>query len=254
MYSSSDYTSDTNTVYAIIDLGTTNSIGSVILYPRTGTQSTDGGSANFPVDFSVQVSTDGTNFNTVKTVTGQANPNGSPKAYNFSATNARYMKLNVTRLGSPSSDEPGKYRLQLAEIQVLSSDDLALSKTVNSSSSYETAEWGTSKLTDGITQSTSASIGYSSGPFTTASNAVNVTVDLGTSKPIGIVKLYPRTIKSAQEAGGTTLTGENPNFPIDFTIQLSTDGTNYSKVKTVSIQPNHYTTPLEVSFTVINGS
>lgn len=253
MYSSGSYTSNTNAVSVTVDLGATQSVGAVSLYPRTGIDAVGGGSPNFPVDFTIQVSTDGTNYTTVKTVTAQANPDGDPVVYSFTATNARYVKLNVTKLGTPATDETTSYRLQLAEMQILSSENLVLNKTVTSSSSDETSVFGVAKLTDGIAQSKIASIGYSSNGFSSAENTVNVTVDLGASKSISIVKLYPRTCQVETDPLCHALSGENANFPVDFTIQLSTDGTNYTTVKTITNQSNPFNAPQEYTFSATNA-
>jgi hypothetical protein len=83
--------------------------------PRGG-----GGTAGFPVDFTLQTRADGSStYTTVRTVTGQPNPNGLVQTYDFKTTTARYVRLQVTKLGAPAADETTKYRLQLAEIRVV---------------------------------------------------------------------------------------------------------------------------------------
>ena len=46
------------------------------------------------------------------------NPNGTPQSYALPTTTARYVRVFVTRLGTPAVDEPTRYRLQLAELSV----------------------------------------------------------------------------------------------------------------------------------------
>ncbi|MCC9711213.1 hypothetical protein E4N62_41930 [Streptomyces sp. MNU76] len=71
------------------------------------------------MDFTIQTRPDGSStYTTVRTVTGQANPDGRVQTYGFRTTTDRYVRLQATRLGTPATDESAKYRLQLAEIRV----------------------------------------------------------------------------------------------------------------------------------------
>ncbi|MGW0425409.1 discoidin domain-containing protein [Streptomyces sp. NPDC003015] len=121
-YTSIDFTSadvSATPVWIEIDLGADRAIGSVTLYPRTGTGANGGGSANFPVDFALQTRADGaTAYTTVRTVTGQANPNGAAQTYTLTSATGRYLRLKTTKLGTPATDETTRYRLQLAEISI----------------------------------------------------------------------------------------------------------------------------------------
>ncbi len=106
-------------VWVEIDLGTDTDLDAVRLFPRTDTSAAGGGTAGFPVDFTLQTRADGaTTYTTVRTVTGQPNPNGLPQTYGFKTTTARYLRLQATRLGAPAADETTRYRLQLAEIRI----------------------------------------------------------------------------------------------------------------------------------------
>jgi F5/8 type C domain len=108
-----------NPVYIEVDLGSNQSVSSIKLYPRNNWSAVGGGSPNFPVDFSVQVAPDGSStYTTVKTVGGQINPDQSAQTYSFAATSARRIRVAVTGLGSPASDEASVRRLQLSEMQV----------------------------------------------------------------------------------------------------------------------------------------
>jgi alpha-L-rhamnosidase len=67
----------------------------------------------------VQVAPDGSStYTTVKTVGGQINPDQFAQTYSFAATSARRIRVAVTGLGSPASDEASVRRLQLSEMQV----------------------------------------------------------------------------------------------------------------------------------------
>ncbi|GAA3228434.1 discoidin domain-containing protein [Dactylosporangium siamense] len=105
-------------VWVELDLGADRPLGTVTLFPRTDTAAAGGGSAGFPTDFTIQVrSGSGTGYTTVRTVTGQPNPAGAAQTYTFATTTARYVRIQVTRLGAPANDEP-YHRLQLAEIRL----------------------------------------------------------------------------------------------------------------------------------------
>ncbi|OXY85819.1 glycoside hydrolase family 78 [Streptomyces diastatochromogenes] len=105
-------------VWIEVDLGAERAIGSVTLHPRTDTAAAGGGTAGFPVDFTIQTRADGAaSYTTVRTVTGQANPNGTAQTYTLTSATGRYLRLRATKLGAPASDESTRYRLQLAEIR-----------------------------------------------------------------------------------------------------------------------------------------
>jgi alpha-L-rhamnosidase len=61
-------------IVVTVDLGSVQSVSSVVLWPRTDTLSPDGQTASFPVDYSVQTSDAGTDYAVQKSVTGQADP------------------------------------------------------------------------------------------------------------------------------------------------------------------------------------
>ncbi|WP_449488500.1 discoidin domain-containing protein [Streptomyces purpurascens] len=106
-------------VWIEVDLGADRAIGTVTLHPRTDTSATGGGTAGFPVDFTLQTRGDGSStYTTVRTVTGQNNPQGAAQTYSLTSATGRYLRLRATRLGAPAADETAKYRLQLAEIRV----------------------------------------------------------------------------------------------------------------------------------------
>ena len=109
--------------WVAFDLGASTALDTVVIYPRTGTaddtadDGTDG--AHFPKSFALQVSDDGTTWVTVRDVTDQADPGPRPQTYRFDATQARYLRVQVSELGRPTVEEGsiGFYRLQLAEVQ-----------------------------------------------------------------------------------------------------------------------------------------
>ncbi|MCF1592070.1 alpha-L-rhamnosidase-related protein [Streptomyces muensis] len=233
-YTSNEFSSadvSATPVWVEIDLGADTDLDAVRLFPRTDTAAAGGGTAGFPVDFSVQVRADGgTSYTTVRTVTGQPDPDGRVQTYGFRTTTARYVRLRVTRLGSPASDEAAKYRLQLAEITVPTA-----STTVTSNCTLENGDWGKTRVLDGNLTSVAGARGFTSIDFPAADvrdTPVWIEVDLGADRAIGSVTLQPRT-----DTGGAG--GGTAGLPVDFTLQTRADGgTSYTTVRTVTGQPN----------------
>lgn len=108
-------------VWVDVSLGSSHTVNQVKLFPRTGATGTSGGSANFPVNFTIEVSTDGTNYSVAQTVTGQVNPAGISQSYTFTPVTASHVRVKASGLGSPATDESSSFRLQLAEMEVFNS-------------------------------------------------------------------------------------------------------------------------------------
>ncbi|MBQ8380892.1 MAG: discoidin domain-containing protein [Clostridia bacterium] len=104
------------------DLGVAETINQISLFPRTDSWAQDSSlSSNFPTDFTVSVSSDGSVYKTVLTVTDADNPRFKQQCYSFEETSARYVKLTVTKLGIPAYNDGQSndhYRLQLAEAEI----------------------------------------------------------------------------------------------------------------------------------------
>ncbi len=124
-YTTNDYKSKilVNPIQITIDLGSIKEFNTVALTPRMGSISWNGQVANFPLDFKLQVSADGIEYSTVYSVTNQQSPGFKALEIVFNKTEARYIRLYVTKLGEYAADEqiqgnPTPYRLQLSEIEV----------------------------------------------------------------------------------------------------------------------------------------
>lgn len=194
-YTSNEFASadvSANPVWVEIDLGADTDFDAVRLFPRTDTPAAGGGTAGFPIDFTIQTRPDGsTTYTTVRTVTGQSNPNGLVQTYGFKTTTARYVRLQTTRLGTPASDETTKYRLQLAELTVPTA-----ATTVTADYTLENGDWGKTRVLDGTTTSVTGAKGFTSIDFPSADvsgTPVWIEVDLGADRAIGSVTLHPRT-------------------------------------------------------------
>jgi hypothetical protein len=88
----------------------------VDLYPRSDAPNTGYG---FPIDFTIQLSTDSLNWITVVTQTGYPLPgSGAVQVFPFSVQNAKYVKIQGTRL-RPNPNDGNRYRMQFAEIAVI---------------------------------------------------------------------------------------------------------------------------------------
>ncbi|WP_327187060.1 discoidin domain-containing protein [Streptomyces sp. NBC_01334] len=233
-YTSNEFSSPdvgTTPVWVEIDLGADTDLDTVRLFPRTDTPAAGGGTAGFPVDFTVQTRADGaTTYTTVRTVTAEPDPAGLPQTYGFRTTTARDVRLQATKLGLPPTDETTKYRLQLAELTVP-----VASTTVTSNYTLENGDWGKTRVLDGTVVSVTGAKGYTSVDFDSAdisATPVWVEIDLGADRAIGSVTLHPRT-------DTTTTGGDTAGFPVDFTLQTRADGaTAYTTARTVTGQVN----------------
>ena len=97
-------------------------IKTITLYPRTDTQADSGMTAGFPVDLSVSVKKGDGTYTVVKKLTDIPNPKGNPYTIDLYTVvgypEATSIRIDVTKRGLPAADDPGAYRLQLAELSV----------------------------------------------------------------------------------------------------------------------------------------
>jgi len=108
---------ENNPLWVEIDLGANQNLNSMVLYPRTDSSTKDSRTASYPVDFFIQVKSEGGDYSEVKRMTGEPNPMMLPQLYTFENQTARYVRLSVNKLGDMASDDI-YYRLQLAELEV----------------------------------------------------------------------------------------------------------------------------------------
>jgi hypothetical protein len=209
------------TPYVVIDLGSNQTFNTVKLFPRTDTSAVGGGSANFPLNFTIQVSSNGMNYKLVAKVTNQANPQGAAQTYSFPAISGRYIAVIATTLGTPPVSESSVYRMQLAEMEV-SFTNLARAATVSASSDYETSGWSVNAVNDGQLNSSTTSMGWTSNANLGSNHTEWLQMNFGSAQTFGEVDLYPRS--DGVNAGY--------GFPIDFTIAVSNDGSTWTTVVT----------------------
>lgn len=113
-WTSNDSLTADHTEWIMVDLGAAATISQVGLYPRNDTGTVGYG---FPVDFTIQVSTDGTTWSTVVSRTAYALPGNAVQSFSFASAQARYVKVTGTSLRKNPSDS-NYYRMQLAELEV----------------------------------------------------------------------------------------------------------------------------------------
>ncbi|HEV7656510.1 MAG TPA: putative Ig domain-containing protein [Mycobacteriales bacterium] len=145
-YSSASSVANTVAQSVTYDLGSRRSITSAVLYPRTQVPNEPIGmsGAGFPADLRFDVSDDGATWKTAAAFTGQSADDGHPRTYVLPpGTNGQYLRVAVTKLGRPASDDTG-YRFQLAELKVYGSmptpiNGTAPGATLNTPYSYSYA-------------------------------------------------------------------------------------------------------------------
>ncbi|MCO5997276.1 family 78 glycoside hydrolase catalytic domain [Actinoallomurus rhizosphaericola] len=161
----------------------------------------------------------------------------TPVTVKVPAQDARYVRVDVTKLGLPIVEGGSLLsRLQLAEIVVADSAhpdaDLAEGATATASDvrSYP-GKWEPEYLTDGSLSTEQAPFGYTSNAYKSQDpgHDIWVQLDLGQTRHFDQVVLYPRTDTMTDD-------GKTPNFPVDFTVQTGDDTANLRTVTTVTGQ------------------
>lgn len=209
------------------DLGSSQLIGRVDLFPRSDTGNIG---QNFPIDFTIKTSPDNAAWTTRVTRTGYAQPDNSRQSFAFAAASARYVRIEGTNL-RPNPNDANRYRMAFPEVEIYAPGNLARAAAVSATSTVENASWGFTKVNDGQRNSVSGSYGWTSNDSLTINHTESITLDLGASLTIGRVDLYPRN-----DSGNV-----GQNFPIDFTIQTSPDNATWTTrvVRTGYAQPGN---------------
>ncbi|CAN7188289.1 discoidin domain-containing protein [Paenibacillus sp. LjRoot56] len=195
------------------DLGSNQMVNNIKLYPRNDSGNVGQG---FPIDFTIQTSTDGVNWTTRVTRTGYALPGNTVQSFEFPTASVRYVKVEGTNLRQNANDA-NQYRMAFAEMEIYGVNHAA-GASATFSSSYESSNWSYTRLNDGQRNSVSGSYGWTTNNSLTTNHSEYVSFDLGSNQTVDTVNLYPRN--DSGQVG--------KNFPIDFTIQTSTDGVNWT--------------------------
>ncbi|GAB3608606.1 hypothetical protein GCM10027414_07310 [Humibacter ginsengiterrae] len=121
--SNSDLTQN-HTESAIVDLGSTQQVGNVTLWPDDYDAKASSIGANFPSDFTIATSADGKTWTTEVSKTDYPRPTSVSTGESFAfehPVQARYIRVEGTDL----TNDGGSYRMSLAEIQAFSTPDSA---------------------------------------------------------------------------------------------------------------------------------
>src|SRR5258708_2400939 len=242
----SNPTSSNHSEWITVDLGANYTFNRVKLYPRN-----DEGWVGeyFPVNFVISCSPDNTTWTTLATLTNYPKPGNEPQYFSFSNQTARYVNVGTIGTTGLRVAPGGNYAMPFTDIQVLNYTStpptpyaapagahLALNRVVSVSSSAEDWGWFKKALVDGYTSSYNNSFpwGGSMGWSSWANQSVNhtewVVIDLNAITTVSKVNLYPRN-----DSG---YVGEQ--FPVNFTIDTSTDNINWTTqlTQTVSSKPS----------------
>lgn len=129
--------------------------------------------------------------------------------------------------------------------------NLAFGSALSASSSGESSDWGISRINDGQRNSIAGSQGWTSQNSLTVNHTEYIQMDMGSSKTVNYVDLYPRN-----DSGNV-----GQGFPIDFTIQVSTNNIDWTTVITRSgyVQPGnavqHFSfTPVSARYVKVVGT
>ena len=238
-----------NPVELTLDFGSNVDFNSVKFYPRNAVYTVDGGNCHFPTSFKVYVMMDGeTVWREMATFTDVTSEPSEPLEVKFPLQNARYMKISVTKITDPASDEHGsQYRVQMAEIEAylspLTPENLALNATFTADNSINNNSWNPNLLKDGKLRSEGRNVstgikGYTSNGYASPELASPIWVNASFSAPVlcNQVILYPRSDIDALAQD----TGITPNFPTKYDIQVKTAGGDYETVASVDYGSNTY--------------
>ena len=133
------------------------------------------------------------------------------------------ISLNTSALAGQAVTAHNNSALCTAVLDNFSiNSSLGLSATPTASSSLTTGGWGIADVNDGQDSSVSGDLGWSSNNSLTTNHEEWLQMDLGLMQPISQVVLYPRNDSGNVGYG----------FPINFTIQVSLDGVNWTTVTT----------------------
>lgn len=136
---------------------------------------------------------------------------------------ARYLKIDVTKLGIPVSSEPNLYYVQLAEVEIYCGEEnVARTARFTASDNYEVpGYWSLKYINDGSI--TSSHYGFTTHSSNNASRHVYINVDLGSLRTVDRMVLYPRQDMASKDGADKAA-----NFPATFTIQSSADQSSYT--------------------------
>ena len=218
------YRSNKNSGYIEVDLGRVTTIDRVDVYP-TGTDYTRG--ETFPLDFAIEVSSDGREYRAVVEKEGYTDGRKQIPVFTFDKTEARYVRLTIKK-----GCEKGGFEIAEIEIyndngdipapdnksfykdasDVKEGENIAQGKSVKVLTELG-GSWCKEHLTDGDRGSN-----YSSAlnRHPTEDGVEWALIDLGAELEFNEVVVYPR--------------GDGQHFPYNFRVEISNDEKNFVSV------------------------
>lgn len=116
-YSSGMHSSASGTEWVMLTFPQNETVSSVKIYPRTISNS----ARCFPATYTIEVSTDGNEWTTVTEVKNYTHNDGEePVVHEFAPVEAKYLKLNATKLTHDGN--PSTYYLQIRELEAYNED------------------------------------------------------------------------------------------------------------------------------------
>ena len=145
---------------------------------------------------------------------------------------ARYLKIDVTKLGIPVSSEPSLYYVQLAEVEIFSGEEnVARTARFTASDNYEVSGyWSLKYINDGSL--TSSHYGFTTHSSNNANRHVYLNIDLGQERTIDRMVMYPRQDQFSKDGKDKAA-----NFPASFTVESSADRSSYTVQYSVTDLP-----------------
>ena len=130
-YSSLESATSTQAQSYTVDLGASKTIDTVAVMPRSDGANTGYG---LPVDYSIDISTDGSNWVTKSSVVDRP-LSAISITTNFGPATARYVRLTGTKLRANPNDA-GLYRMQFAELTISNNGMTSASTTITNVASH----------------------------------------------------------------------------------------------------------------------
>ena len=178
-WTSNDNLDSDHTEWIAVDLGQECNINRVDIYPRNDSEI----GAGFPINFTIKVSQDNSNWTTVVTQTNYPQPGNIVQSFPFSSQIARYVKAEGTKLRQNPLDG-NRYRMQLNEFEVygvpvLTTAKAALDTELKKAATYQQKDYTSdswSKLANAVEQGNNVKDGTDLTKIQAASEAIESAV------------------------------------------------------------------------------